>query len=596
VNRTVESGRDSVSRAVQREPTFDEVLSPGSDLRRAVLYSLSGGLLAVAFGMFGCATAQAAPMPVDADGVSHARSEGRAQSPANSGAGKKDLAGNTGNKSTPSGGDSGKQPKATSSGNSGNQKKTAKAAKDGAEKTKAKSDESSRSGGNGNEQGRSSKSNGKMTDPAKAGEAALSVTPFGGVFVKSANAAKSAAEKAKAAQPKSLGSAGGVKLRAEDRKARASAGARAEATAVVQPKSLREQIGAAGEAAEESFEAFLRSSRQSAQDQIDEEKKDPNKTPDAGTVVRRFAAGAYVALHDNVTSAAELIDTLEDAAQGDEEASRKVEQTAKDIADGVGNIVSDPKEAAKKAAAAGDRALEGFKAAPVSGTGEVLANLAGYRKIISSAEGVAVTARAEAPTPKHGGTPNASAGRIPGAPGSSAPATGGGKVRPRTTVAPSQATTVPTVAGATSKPKPKAKATGAGTTGRPKVNLKRTEIDGTRHPESAQHIIDNLKPNAKGKYQYEGTVDRPGVKDRRKESMRGIPRKLFKDRDEWPQAVFKEGGKGASVRYINPSDNKGSGAALGNQLRGNKAGDYRIEDGTRIRVFVKPPKYPRPGE
>lgn len=550
VNRTVESGCDSVSRAVRREPTVEEVLSPGSDLRRAVLYSLSGGLLAVAFGMFGCATAQAAPMPVDADGVSHARSEGRAQPPANSGAGKRELAGNTGNKPTPRGGDSGKQPKATSSGNSGNQKKTAKAAKDGAEKPKAKPDESSRSGGNGNE------------------------------------------------QPKSLGSAGGVKLRAEDRKARASAGTRAEATAVVQPKSLREQIGAAGEAAEESFEAFLRSSRQSAQDQIDEEKKDPNKTPDAGTVVRRFAAGAYVALHDNVTSAAEIISTLEDSAQGDEEASRKVEQTAKDVAEGVGNIVSDPKGAAKKAAAAGEQAVEGFKAAPVSGTGEVLANLAGYRKIISSAEGVAVTARAEAPTPKHGGTPDPSAGRTPGAPGSSAPATGGGKARPRTTVAPSQATAVPTVAGATSKPKPKpkAKATGAGTTGRPKVNLKRTEIDGTRHPESAQHIIDNLKPNAKGKYRYEGTVDRSGVKDRRKESMRGIPRKPFKDRDEWPQAVFKEGGKGASVRYIDPSDNKGSGAVLGNQLRGNKAGDYRIEDGTRIRVFVRPPKYPLPGE
>jgi pretoxin HINT domain-containing protein/nucleic acid/nucleotide deaminase of polymorphic system toxin len=64
-----------VSRAVLREPTFDEVLRPGSDLRRAVLYSLSGGVLAVAFGMFGCATAQASLMPLDVDGVSHAQSD-----------------------------------------------------------------------------------------------------------------------------------------------------------------------------------------------------------------------------------------------------------------------------------------------------------------------------------------------------------------------------------------------------------------------------------------------------------------------------------------------------------------------------------------
>jgi hypothetical protein len=223
--------------------------------------------------------------------------------------------------------------------------------------------------------------------------------------------------------------------------------------------------------------------------------------------------------------------------------------------------VSDPKAAANKAVAVGERAWEGFKAAPVSGTGEVLANVVGYRAITKSREGVEAAARAEAPTP----------------------ATGGGKARPSTTVAPSAATAVPAV------PKAKAKTTATGATGRPKVNLKHIEIDGTKYPESAQHIIDNLTPNAKGKYRYEGTVDRPGAKDRRKSSLRGIRRILNKDRDEWPQAVFVEGGKGASVRHIDPSDNKGSGASLGNQMRGNKAGDYRIDDNTRIRVFVRPP-------
>ncbi|OXM60814.1 hypothetical protein CF165_40895 [Amycolatopsis vastitatis] len=273
----------------------------------------------------------------------------------------------------------------------------------------------------------------------------------------------------------------------------------------------------------------MKSSRQWAQGQIDEEKNDPNKAPDAGTTVRRFVAGAYAAVHDNVTSTAELVGTLDKAIQGDEAASRKVEQTAKDIGDGVVNTVRDRDAAVDKAVAAGKQAWEGFKKAPVSGTGEIIANLATYRKITRSAEDEAVVAH-----------------------------------------------------------------TGAGTTGSPKVNLKRTEIDGTKYPESAQHIIDNLKPNAKGKYRYDATVDRPGTKARRKASLRGVRRMLFKDRDEWPQAVFKEGGAGASVRHIGRSDNRGSGAALGNQLRGNKAGDYRIHDGTRIRVFVKPPKPPTP--
>jgi hypothetical protein len=34
---------------------------------------------------------------------------------------------------------------------------------------------------------------------------------------------------------------------------------------------------------------------------------------------------------------------------------------------------------------------------------------------------------------------------------------------------------------------------------------------------------------------------------------------VSKDRDEYPPAMFNEGG-GASVRKINPSDNRGAGA------------------------------------
>ncbi|WP_164849113.1 NucA/NucB deoxyribonuclease domain-containing protein [Flavobacterium columnare] len=44
-------------------------------------------------------------------------------------------------------------------------------------------------------------------------------------------------------------------------------------------------------------------------------------------------------------------------------------------------------------------------------------------------------------------------------------------------------------------------------------------------------------------------------------------------------AMFKEGGNGASVRYINPSDNRGAGSAIGNALS-----DY--PDDTRVLIKI----------
>lgn len=44
------------------------------------------------------------------------------------------------------------------------------------------------------------------------------------------------------------------------------------------------------------------------------------------------------------------------------------------------------------------------------------------------------------------------------------------------------------------------------------------------------------------------------------------------DRDEWPMAMFMEGGKGASVRHITPADNRGAGAAIMHALKGEERG------------------------
>lgn len=62
------------------------------------------------------------------------------------------------------------------------------------------------------------------------------------------------------------------------------------------------------------------------------------------------------------------------------------------------------------------------------------------------------------------------------------------------------------------------------------------------------------------------TIDREGAAQNRKESLAGIPTKSGYDRDEWPMAMCKEGGYGASVRHVPSSDNRGAGAWVGNQL------------------------------
>ncbi|WP_318836570.1 NucA/NucB deoxyribonuclease domain-containing protein [Pseudomonas khavaziana] len=49
--------------------------------------------------------------------------------------------------------------------------------------------------------------------------------------------------------------------------------------------------------------------------------------------------------------------------------------------------------------------------------------------------------------------------------------------------------------------------------------------------------------------------------------------------DEYPPAMFKEGGTGASVRPISPKDNMGAGACIGNACRG-------LPDGEKVRIKV----------
>ncbi|MFP3876041.1 NucA/NucB deoxyribonuclease domain-containing protein [Bacillus paralicheniformis] len=97
-----------------------------------------------------------------------------------------------------------------------------------------------------------------------------------------------------------------------------------------------------------------------------------------------------------------------------------------------------------------------------------------------------------------------------------------------------------------------------------------------RYPETGAHIRKAIK---KGHSKI-CTIDRDGADERRKESLKDVPSKSGYDRDEWPMAMCEEGGTGASVEYISPSDNRGAGSWVGNQVS-----DY--PDGTKILFKIK---------
>jgi len=117
------------------------------------------------------------------------------------------------------------------------------------------------------------------------------------------------------------------------------------------------------------------------------------------------------------------------------------------------------------------------------------------------------------------------------------------------------------------------KPTGTGTKEDPRI----INVPQNKYPESAQHISNVEKGPASKVY----TLDRPGTDSRRNDSLSGIPVLKGFDRDEWPPAVVKEGGYGANVRYISPSDNRGAGGTIGQQLKG-------LSDGAFIKFDTRP--------
>ncbi|CUB12799.1 Sporulation-specific extracellular nuclease precursor [Bacillus cereus] len=76
------------------------------------------------------------------------------------------------------------------------------------------------------------------------------------------------------------------------------------------------------------------------------------------------------------------------------------------------------------------------------------------------------------------------------------------------------------------------------------------------------------------------TIDRDGAAERRKQSLANVPTKKGYDRDEYPMAFCREGGKGADIRHIKPADNRGAGLYIGNKVE-------KLPNGAKVKIVVK---------
>lgn len=103
------------------------------------------------------------------------------------------------------------------------------------------------------------------------------------------------------------------------------------------------------------------------------------------------------------------------------------------------------------------------------------------------------------------------------------------------------------------------------------------DLDNTRHISILRHAWAAISDGQPERLH----VARDLADRHRREALRGIPTKPGFDRDEYAPAFSREGGRGASVRYIRSSVNRSAGAVMGNQLE-----DYC--DGQRFRLERRP--------
>lgn len=101
-------------------------------------------------------------------------------------------------------------------------------------------------------------------------------------------------------------------------------------------------------------------------------------------------------------------------------------------------------------------------------------------------------------------------------------------------------------------------------------------VSSSKYPETSQHIREAIQAGHPDVL----TINRSQASARRAAALEGYKKVPNKQLDEYPPAMFKEGGQGASVKAVNPSDNMGAGACIGNQCRG-------LVDGSKIKITVE---------
>jgi hypothetical protein len=89
-------------------------------------------------------------------------------------------------------------------------------------------------------------------------------------------------------------------------------------------------------------------------------------------------------------------------------------------------------------------------------------------------------------------------------------------------------------------------------------------LSASRYPQTTDHIADAVAAGQPSLLH----IDRADEDAHREASLAEYPPRAGFDRDEYVPAMSREGGAGADVRYIDPSDNRGAGASMGNQLEG----------------------------
>lgn len=100
-------------------------------------------------------------------------------------------------------------------------------------------------------------------------------------------------------------------------------------------------------------------------------------------------------------------------------------------------------------------------------------------------------------------------------------------------------------------------------------------IDSSRYPQTAEHIRTAQNMG----FPSVLTIDRDNAAERRRASLENVATSQFYDRDEYPCAVFSEGGHGADVVYIQGSDNRGAGSYMRWQMQ-------NMPNGSQIRIRV----------